>query len=296
MRLRLTDMRRAKRPFRPDLDTGDAKGLIVGRTSKMAQREDRVRLKALRDAHLHCPELAAAAMDLHDRIARAVASSEIPNTLASALYWREACMGPVGHVWKGTEEFGAERAALVTLRPRDLLWEAEDFMRVNPIVLKARLRNSLDRAGVTGAPGWMMMGFDPEFDSNRGKAGVWDGHWHGIVGGDKVEALEALRGRRAFKNARVHPLERGMKEQPRVKVQPGLVNLPYPVCYCLKGWACHRPSWPNAEGVLERSKTKYRLPTPNLIQWMLWMDMWALDDLVLRNGLLITRNGFLMSP
>lgn len=296
MRLRLTDMRRAKRPYRPDRDTGDAKGLIVGRTPQMAQLEDRCRLKALRDAHLHCPELAAAAMDLHDRMARAIAAGEVPQTLASAHGWREACMGPVGHLWKGVEEYGPERVALVTLRPRDLLWKAEDFMGVDPKVLKVRLRNSLDRAGVAGAPGWMLMGFDPELDSNRGRAGVWDGHWHGIVGGDKIEALEALRGRRAFHNARVHPLERGMKEQPRIKVQPGLVNLPHPICYCFKGWACNRPTCPNAAGELERSTIKGRLPAAELIRWMLWIDMWSLDDLVLRNGLPFNRTGFLMSP
>jgi hypothetical protein len=296
MRLMLADMCRAKRPYRPDRDTGDATGLIVGRTPKMAQREDRVRLKVLRKADLHFPELAAEAMDLHDRIVNAMAAGEVPKTLASSYGLREACMGPVGHLWKGVEEYGAERVALVSLRPRDLLWEAETFMWVNPTVLKVRLRNSLDRAGVTGTPGWMLMSFDLEFDSNRGRAGVWDGHWHGIVGGDKIEALEALRGRRAFHNARVHPLERGMKEQPRVHVVKGLINLPHPICYCFKGWACHRPTFPNAEGLLERSKTKYRLPATEMIRWMLWIDMWSLDDLVLRNGLPFTRAGFLMSP
>jgi hypothetical protein len=296
MRLKLADMRRAKRPFRPNFDTGNAKGIIVGRTPKLAQREDRVRLKALRDAHLHCPELAAQAMDLHDRMARAMAAGEVPATPASAERWREVCLGPVGHLWKAVEEYGPERVALVTLRQRGLLCEGEDLHTVDPRRLKARLRNPLDRSGVTGASGFMWIGFDLEFDANRGRTGVWDGHWHGIVGGEKIEALEALRERRSFHNARVHPLERGMKEQSRVHVVKGLVNLPYPICYCLKGWACHRPSFSTADGVLQRSKRKGRVPTPYLIRWLLWMDQWQVDDLLLRNGITIALNRLHISP
>lgn len=296
MRLKLSDMRLAKRPFRPDRDTGDAEGLIVGRTPKMAHREDQARLAALRKAAVHCPELAAKATDLHDRISSAVAVGEVPATLASAECWREVCKAPVGHLWKAVEDYGSDRVALVTLRPRDLLWEAKDLDGVSPRLLKARLRNHLDRAGVTAASGFLFMGLDLEFDENRGRAGVWDGHWHGIVGGDKIDALEALRGRRAFHNARVHPLEHGMKEQSRVLIQLGVVNLPTPICYSLKGWACHRPSFLNEDGVRERSKMKGRIPTPYLIRWLLWMDQWKLDDLVLRNGLKITRTGFIISP
>ncbi|OYU34658.1 MAG: hypothetical protein CFE35_14885 [Novosphingobium sp. PASSN1] len=289
-------MKRPKKPFRPDRDTGVADGLIVGRTAAKAQREDGNRLKALRDAHIHCPELTAQAMDLHDRMARAIAAGEVPDTLASAECWREGALPTVGHLWKGVDEYGPENVSLVTLRPQGMLWEGDDLLDVDPRRLKARLRNHLDRAGVTAASGFLFMGLDLEFDANRGRSGVWDGHWHGIVGGDKIEALEALRERRAYKNARVHPLEQGMTIQPRVHIVKGLVNLPHPICYCLKGWACHRPTFPNEEGLLERSKRKGRVPTPYLIRWLLWMDQWKLDDLVLRNSLKITRNGFAISP
>lgn len=295
MRLKLADMCRPKRPFRPDRDTGEAEGLIVGRTPKMAQREDIVRLKALRDAHIHCPELAAEAKDLHDRMAQAIAAGEAPGTLASAECWREGASPTVGHLWQVGEEYGLENMALVTLRPQDMLWEGDALLDVDPRRLKGRLRNHLDRAGVTAASGFLFMGLDLEFDENRGRAGAWDGHWHGIVGGDKIEALAVLRERRAFHNARVHPLEQGMKEQARVMVQPGLVNLPHPICYCLKGWACHRPSFLNEDGIRERSTIKGRIPTPYLIRWLLWLDQWKLDDLVLRNSLKITRTGFTIS-
>lgn len=296
MRPKFSDMRLVKRPFRTDRDTGDAEGLIIGRTPKMAQREDQARQTSLLKAAVHCPELAGRAIDLHDRMARTIAAGEVPATLASAECWREVCKAPVGHLWKAVEDYGSNRVALVTLRPRDLLWEAKELDGVSPRRLKGRLRNHLDRAGVTAASGFLFMGLDLEFDENRGRVGVWDGHWHGIVGGDKIEAFEALRERRAYHNARVHPLEQGMKEQPRVLIQPGLVNLPHPICYCLKGWACHRPSFLNEDGTRERSKIKGRIPTPYLIRWLLWMDQWKLDDLVLRNGLKITRTGFIISP
>ncbi len=292
MRLKLSDMRRPKLPFRLDRTTGEADGLIVGRTPERAQREDRIRLKALREAHLHCPALAAEAMDLHDRMARAIGAGEVPNTLPSAECWRVQCTPPVEHLSKEIEEFGPDRAALATFRPQGMVWEGDALLGVNPRVLKKTLRNHLDRAGVTRASGFLLAGLDLEFDANRGRTGVWDGHWHAIVGGDKIEALEALRERRAYKNIRVHPLERGMTVQPRVHILPGLANLPHPICYCLKGWACHRPTFKNDAGKLQRSKRKYRVPNPYLVHWLLWLDQWNLDDLVLRNGIKIGRNGF----
>lgn len=295
MRLKLSGMRPAKRPYRPDRDSGHPDGTIALGPLVRAQSEDRVRMRALRNTKGLGPDLTAKARALLARFEAAREAGESPDSLASAERFRTAIIPPVGQAWKLIEEWGPEDTALVTLRPRNLLVEGEGLWGVHPKRLKKQLQNWLGRSGVSRSPGFILAGLDLEFDAERGRAGVWDPHWHCIVGGDKIAAIDsALRAYPAFDNARVDPLEQGMKVGARIKIQQGLVHLPTPILYCLKGWACHRPTSWGSDGLLHRSPIKSRVPSPYFVHWMLWLDQWILDDLVMLQGLKATKKGFQM--
>lgn len=293
---KFADMLGCKARFRADrkrrLPNGKPNYLYGGH----AEREDRYRNKILEKTEGLPPEEVDQAHDLADRMARAMEAGDVPDTLASAECYRQLALPIIGHLWEAVEAYGAEDVALVTLRPQGMLVEGRDLSRLDPARFKKQLTNHFDRAGVTNASGFAFMGLDADFDANRGDGGLADFHWNGIMGGDKLDALEALRGRRSYRNRRIDPLEQGLKENPRVHVQRGLFNLPTPIAYCLSWWIPHRPTTRSPDGTLDRSKGKHRIPSPYLQRWLLWIDQWELDDLVLRNGLELTRSGFKIGP
>lgn len=291
-RLLLGDLPKPKLANRIDRQTRRSDGELAILSRARAQAEDKTRIKALGRTSGLSPDEAVMAEDLRNRMKRAVDVGKVPETLASSDTHRKEIIPILSHLWKLIEENPYLPIAMVTFRPRRMLVETDDLLEKSPFKLKRQLRNHLDRAGVTQTPGFLLAGLDAEFDANRGNNGVFDFHFHGIAGGEKIAALEGLREFEPYDNARIDPLEQDMKESCRLKIQEELVDMPTPLVYSLKSWFPHRPTFLQPDGTRDRSERKQRMPNPYLQLWLMWMDKWAIDDLVLTNGLEVTKYGF----
>lgn len=286
----LTDMPRQKKPFRLDRDTRRADGVVKYPSFEAALKEDRYRARCLANTSGLSRWEARKAEDLRLRLVNAKETGVSAQTLASAIFHRQVRMPILEAVWKLVEDPALQPCGFVTLQRRNGLYHANDLHTVSTADHIKRLRNDFDRSGVTAAKGFGFFGLDSEFDANR-YGGVWDFHYHGMVGGEKLLALEALRERRSYLNARVHPLEIGLKESPRVQIQTALYNLPNPITYCLESWVPYRPTTLRDDGFLHRSATKTRIPSPDFQRWLIWMDMWDITDFILLSNLRPTRTG-----
>lgn len=289
-RPRLKDLPPAKRPHRVDRDTRREDGLVVFPTVADAQREDRYRLRALDRKEGLSRREAILAEDLRLRIKAAINRGEPPDTLAASEGYRTASLPLMSQAWKLQEE-NNYKPALITVRPQNMLIEIGDLSDVDPRRFKKMLANHLERGGVNKAGGFLYCQLDADVDLNRGREGVMDFHFHIFGCGEKVEALEALRSLRSFDNRRKNPLEWGLSESPRMLIQRDLEAMPTPLAYCSKSWFPHRPTTLLPNGKRDRSPRKMRIPSPYHERWLMWMDRWDLEDLILLSGLKVTRSG-----
>lgn len=287
----LIDIQCSMKPYRLDRDTRRDDGVIKFRDVDSERKQNIYRIKCLSNTTDLTPWEADQAEDLAARLQKEIDTGVPAETLASAVFHRQLRMPILEAVWKLVEDPKHQPCGFVTLHRRNGLYEADELHAVRPADLMKRLRNDFDRSGVTAAKGFGFFGLDSEFDANR-YGGVWDFHYHGMVGGEKLLALEALRDRLSYKKGRGHPLEIGLKAIDRVQVQQNLYDLPNPITYCLEGWVPHRPTSVLPDGTLERSASKSVIPSPDLQRWLLWMDRQWLDDFVLLSNLTPTPSGF----
>ena len=194
-----------------------------------------------------------------------------------------------GNLWPIVEDTSIGEHGVATLLPRGLTFPADQLRNVSPPVLKRRLQSALDRAGVTAAQGYLFAGLHGEFDSI---AAEYHLHWHLVVGGDKLAALERLRESATF--ARNRRFDGTALEPARVRISRlPLTNLPEPLTYSLQSSWPNRPRGTNADtGDRWRGSIRTRIPEPYHAQWLMWMDRWSIGDFVVLNGLRATSEGF----
>lgn len=282
---------KSKKPHRLDRDTRHEDGVVRFRDRETELRRDIRRAKILGDVGDLAGWEVERARDLQERLSIANQTGIPATTLASAVYHREARMPILSSLWKKVEEHPDQPQGFVTLRPQGMLVRADDLHSVKPDSLVKRLRNDFNRQGITTAPGFGFFGLDADFDANR-YGGVFDFHFHGIKVGEKRNAIENLRKMRKYDPSRADPLERGLKESHRVEVKETLFNLPNPITYCLESWVPHRPTRIVEDGSRKRSTTKREIPSPYKQRWLIWMDMWSIEDFVLLSNLRPTKSGF----
>ena len=286
-----SDLPKPRRPYRLDRDTRHDDGVVRFRNHETELRRDIRREKLLGNTADLSRWEAERANDLQERLNRANQTGVPAKTLASAVYHREARMPILGNFWKKLDEHADKAQGFVTLRPQGMLYRADELFSVEPANLLKRLRNDFNRQGITAAPGFGFCGLDADFDANR-YGGVYDFHFHGIMVGEKRHAIQNLREMPKFDPARLDPLEHGLKPSHRWEVKEPLFNLPDPITYCLESWVPHRPTRIIADGSRERSTTKQEIPSPYKQRWLIWMDMWSIEDFILLSNLRPTGAGF----
>jgi hypothetical protein len=286
-----SDLPKPKKPHRLDRDTRHEDGIVRLRERETELRRDIRRDKLLKDTSKLTIWEAERARDLQGRLQRANETGVPAQTFASAVYHREARMPILSSLWKKVEEHADQPQGLVTLRPQGMLYRADDLFTVKPADLVKRLRNDFNRKGITAAPGFGFFGLDADFDANR-YGGVFDFHFHGIIVGEKLHAIENLRDMRKYDKARLNPLEHGLKPSNRWQVQEPLFNLPDPITYCLESWVPHRPTRIVEDGSRKRSTTKREIPSPYKQRWLIWMDQQRIEDFILLSNLRPTKAGF----
>ena len=286
-----SDLPKPKKPHRLDKDTRHEDGVVRFRDRETELKRDIRRAKLLEDTSQLTIWEAERARDLQERLQRANETGIPAETLASAVYHREARMPILSSWWKLIEEHQDQPQGFVTLRPQGMLYRADDLFSVRPADLLKRVKNDFNRQGITAAPGFGFFGLDADFDANR-YGGVWDFHVHGIVVGEKLKAIDNLKKMRKYDNARLDPLEQGLPVSPRIQVKEPLFNLPDPITYCLESWVPHRPTRIVEDGSRKRSTTKKEIPSPFKQRWLIRMDMWSIEDFILLSNLRPTKAGF----
>jgi hypothetical protein len=278
--------------FDPECDSRRDDGLNNFESLDDCEAEDALSADRLeRTQPSLAPDLRSQARRLVSKLRHAVDDPlAAPATLASRVYARQVRRKLVGNLWPLAEDAAQGPVVFANLVRTNMWVPADNLLSQNPVDLKRRFINDFDRAGLTRASGWLLGTLDAEFDSVRGG---YEFHTGLIVSGEKVAALEALRGRRSYKRGRHAPHELGMREFDRVEVHRNLRNLPDPLTYAAKMRVWNVPTYMSTvTGFRERSPYVSRIPEPHHSHWLLWMDKFSVSDLLITQGLEATPDGF----
>lgn len=210
-----------------------------------------------------------------------------PETLASSLYARDVRDRLAGNVTQLITGPMCDPHAFVTLIRTGMWVPAEDLAATSPHTLNRRLRNDLNRNGVTAASGGLIGTLDAEYDSRRGGS---EFHWHLMVWGEKLAAVDKLRDIDLYKPKRVGAHDEGKPDIHRVVVDRQISHLPNAVAYALKFRVLDEQTYLKPDGTVARGRTR-RIPQPHFSHWLLWMDQWRVADLLITQGLKRTAEG-----
>lgn len=285
-RLGIDDLRLPPTQFRPD-KVGHTAGGSRFETEAAARAEDRLRAKLIAsagDSELFATEQAA---DLAYRLNYDERDVEIPDTLASALRFRDHRIRAVGNLWRAIEAHPAHPLAFFTAIPNGWTVPAADLFAFDPVRRLASFKSDLYRSGATRADGYLWVSIHGEFDP---VGELYQMHLHGLAAGGLVEVLDRLRKRPKYRSYR----RRGDRVSQRIKIsrQP-LSESPADrvrrLTYLLQSWWPSKAIWAGAGGRM-RSRKRQRIPEPFHTQYLLWLDRNRLSDMTLLVGMSVQRD------
>jgi hypothetical protein len=280
---------RAPLAFRPSAaaQNGDDKSNFE--TLQKSINEDATRASLLgKQARKMSPEERPKALHLAQRLWEGVRDPACPpETLASSLYTRDVRDRLAGNVTQLITDPMCDPTAFVTLIRIGMWVPAEDLVATNPHTLNQRLRNDLNRHGVTAASGGLIGTLDAEYDSRRRGA---EFHWHLVMWGEKLAAVEKFRDLDLYKPERVGAHDEGKPDIHRVVVERRIRHLSNSVAYALKFRVLDEQTYLKPDGTVAQGRTR-RIPQPHFSQWLLWMDRWRVADLLITQGLKRTAEG-----
>jgi hypothetical protein len=155
-----------------------------------------------------------------------------------------------------------------------LEFPAHSLLDVDARQIKNQFRTHLNRAGVTNAPGFLFAYLHGEFEP---LGQMYQIHFHGVCGGDKLKAFNRLRNQQGYiRTPKIY----------RPIVCNRLQDPPRQISYIIQSF------WPKKARVpvgefhrRERSKGRIREPYQSL--YLMWLDKWRLSDLCELNGIRI---------
>lgn len=265
----ITDLRNPRRGY-------DPRRSEKFETQAAAKREDRTRARMLREQARLRPQLAHMLLDLADRIDPL--STRAPTTIASSRYMHRHRRKIGGELWRLHGE-GRERGCVATLMPAGHLCAPTELGGIEPGQLSAQVRSALFRAGLGGADGFLFVGLHGEYDPLTGRFQLHF-HLYGVGG-----ALDAVR--RLCQQARYKPQMAANPDRARSPVQirkAPLTHLPDPLTYLVQSWWPSRRRF-NEDGTRVAKPRRERIPEPAHSEYLLWLDRWRLQDIVLMIGL-----------
>jgi len=218
-------------------------------------------------------------------------SLETPKSCASSRYMRSVRRNLTGALCKLMSKRSWENISFFTIAPRDWVIPAEDLHLVNPAKYLENLRHMFNRQGATKTSGWMIVGFDGEFDDRKQ---VWVLHVHGLATGGMIDVVDAVRKLPRYRSSRKSPnsneMLKGAKQKVR-RTRKRIKNNARIASYILKSFWPRRDTFENPFQGEDRQRRKRRLPEPQHTQFLLWMERWTPVDLTLMMGLRVTRSG-----
>ncbi|WP_242193633.1 hypothetical protein, partial [Sphingomonas hankookensis] len=252
-------------------------------TLEVALKEDDRRVDGLRQCGAKPLELCEACEDLAERISQ---RRIVPETPASKRYMRIMRAYITAELLELLGMVPNERVYLVTLIPVGLALTIDELMHMDPQVPKQQLRVILGRCGANpGVAGWACGYLDGEYNP---ATGLFQLHWHLIVTGDLVKVFERLKGRTAYKSVkRVADSPDGVATRVHIQEVDDPLN-PQVITYAFKGsWYARWRGEAGDNGDEARCVVgpRTRIPEPYHSQWLLWMDKWAFDHMLININL-----------
>jgi hypothetical protein len=277
----------------PDLDPNTGKARAGFETEAQVLAEDVRRASGLRAIALGLgwkqawgisppePRLARlnlktrAASDLADWLEAGVNSGDPAPTLASASFMRDSRLRIGGEFLRLAEHSPHTPVKVFTAIHPSWRCQATRLLGLDLRKIRNQFRTHLYRAGVVRASGFLAACIHGEFEPFSESYQL---HFHGICAGDKLKALESLRGNQGYKRTR---------EIYRPVVVTSLNDPPRQISYLMQSFWPNKAQLPRGGGMYQRSRTKTRIREPYHSLCLLRLDKWSLSDLWLLSGIRI---------
>lgn len=247
--------------------------------------EDAMRANRLRSQSAkHGGEWGERASALADRLDPTI-TPRPPRSLASARHMRKLRIRITGALLKVTESDRTGRVYRYDIIKPSWACDLNEMIDHNPRRMLLSLRADILRKAQLPLRGFLFAAHHNEFDPTTG---LFQCHAHILVSGDYIDRIEALRKLRTY---RPNPAVR----RP-IRARRNLADLPHALSYLVKSYIPSRPTLPlGANGADKRPRQGQRLPEPWHSEWLLWADRWSIDDMTLRMGMRVSRDGFRVS-
>ena len=292
----IEDLKLPPKRFRPNLSTERADGEIRFPTLGDVEEENGYRVRMLEQASwpdFDCedyPEASGEAEALSKKLAAYEAYGTVAKSPTSAIYMRRKNLCLAGHLWKLGEKVGYEDRAF-TIMPKSWRIPAEQLPYFDPVRILKTLYAMLWAYGGDRATGYLIAGLHGEFVE---PAELWAIHLHGIVHGEMIGVLDALRDSKKFKGY-TEIIDGEPKKRRPIRIQRELMtNRPDAYTYCSQSFWPSRVYIDGESGELRRGPRR-RIPEPHHTAWLLWLDRYRVSDLVIKMGLRVTNSGLVMT-
>ena len=208
-------------------------------------------------------------------LGEATAERHLPLSPASSFYMRSCRRRLLGAIHQHFNDSGFADSHIRVFTIINSRWfiPAGSLSACSAASIKAKFRRYLERALVIDAEGLLFAGLHGSFDG----AG-YQLHYHGIVAGDKVKALENLRGNFGFVSSK--DIYRSLQFEK-------LNDPPRQISYTLQSWW---PFDPQPSEAFAHGKRR-RLPPDSHAEFLLWMANQNLMDLIVMSGMRIGKDG-----
>ncbi len=206
-------------------------------------------------------------------LSESTAKHQLLLSCASSFYFRVCRRRLLGNVHKHFHDRGYPDSAMSTFHIINKKWFVpEGHLKDFPAAkIKQNFTRYLECAGVISASGLMFAGLHGSFDDTG-----YQLHYHGIVAGDKLDALRGMRKKFGFSSS---------ADIYRPIVIEKLNDPPRQISYCLQSW------WPYEPADGSNNGKRQRLPEAAHAEFLMWMSKQNLMDLVVMSGMRIGKGG-----
>lgn len=286
-RLKFVDVPMPPKAFRLDGKRAKGEFALNFETEEKALKEDLRRAQSMREARpLFRRKMAKKAKRLKKRLL----DNRVPHSLASSRFMRDVRLRVCGQLWRLIETSRIESARFFTVIPRDWEYAAGNL---GDFCLKRALhsfRRNLNLYGANTAKGFFYAAVHGAFDPINQKYRL---HLHGIASGEMVQVVCNLRRAQKLRSVKGDHVSEKVRQRVSVKRRE-IDNLPRTVSYTFKAFWPLRAGSEQANEPLSFAR-RGRLREPEHAEYLLWLDRYKPEDLVLTIGLSASRHGLKIS-
>ena len=263
--------------YDPQYRTTCPDGVIEFETVEKACSEDEHRIEQLQKTARDHPDIVDpdSALKLAKKLKKALREDEPTPTSASSFYMRDMRRRIVGALWALQDDPRHAPVTTAHILPTGWIIPANDLMLIEPRKLLERLRKDLNDTGAANADGFLFAGLHGEYNPDDG---CFHLHVHSLVSKGMIDVVGGLRN---LENERLQKLSNdNLKRPPVRKRKPPLHNLPEPISYCCQSYWPVKTFQDAGTGKGKRGP-RHRIPEPYHSLYLIWLDHWRLEQLML---------------